>query len=345
MIPNSQILACLIMLAICLPKYLALGQELPVANSRELQPVDENSCVFAGDEARFRYFGVAGSVEWALVAANRTISQGTGEASAAGPNEAPQLVIRALLPRLNAGVVLPAELRLTWIEAGRMQQHSRPVTVFSRDPFSVRQASLERAKIGLFDSEGETAETFEQHDIPHSRLLNLSAIDLVDEGVVIVGEGVSFRENRNLPETLLRAAERGVSVLCLAPVDGEFAFPQPDEASSGPLRIALEQSDIVRRYDKRFDLLPTIGRLAVESRRSSVVVRAIESGAGWSWLSVHYPGHAPGKSPRKLIVCGVSVIRDWKTTPVPRYLLVHLLEELTARKLAEEREKDELTQR
>jgi hypothetical protein len=306
---------------------------------RELQSADENSCIFAGDEARFRYFGFAGPMEWTLVAANRTISQGASEAITSGPDQIPQLVVQVPMPVLRPGIVQAAELSMTWSVAGTRHQKSRAVTIFSRDPFSTRQAFLDQARIGLFDSDGETAETFEKHDIPHSRLLNLSAIDLVDEGVVVVGEGVSFRQHRKLPETLMRAAERGVSVLCLAPKDGEFVLPQPGEVTSGPCRVVFEQEEVVRRYDKRFDLLPTISRLAVEPRRNGVVVRTSESGPGWSWLSFAYAAEAPGEPPRELIVCGVSVVRDWENSPVPRYLLVHLLEELTAAQSAEESEK------
>jgi hypothetical protein len=175
--------------------------------------------------------------------------------------------------------------------------------------------------------------------------LNLSAIDLVDEGIVIVGEGVSFREQRNLADTLLRAAGRGVSVLCLAPSEGEFVFPQPAGSTTGRLRVAMEQADVVRRYDKQFNLLPTISRLTLEPRRNEVVVRASESGAGWSWLSVKYASKTPDANPSTMIVCGLSMIRDWETSPVPRYLLVRLLEDLTAIEPAEEKEKDELSQR
>jgi hypothetical protein len=342
---NTQTLAWLAMLAILLPKQLSWGQEVRAVPPRELLSADATSCVFAGGEARFRYFGATGPVEWRLVAGNRTIGQGVAELTASGPNPAPQLAISVSLPTLHAGVILPAELRLSWNVAGKDVDLRQQVTIYSRDPFTNRKAAFEQAQIKLFDSAGETADVFERYNVPFKPLASLSAIDSVNEGVVIVGEGVSFREHRNLPESLLRAAERGVPVLCLAPVEGEFAFPQPDETASGPLWVVFEQGDAIRQFDKRFDLLPTISRLSVESHGSKAVVRVSGDGAGWSWLSVQFAAGAPKAPPHELIVCGLSVIRDWETSPVPRYLLVHLIDELTAAQSAGESERDEFTHR
>jgi hypothetical protein len=335
----------LVLLAIYLPTHSSWGQTSHVLPPHELLPANATTCAFAGGNAEFSYVGATEPVGWTLSAANRTIRQGqTGPI--AGPADAAKLAISLDVPNLRPGVTLLAELRLTWNVAGKQLQHTQPVTIYSPDPFSVRRAALEEAHISLFDPVGDTAAILDQHDIPHAIVSNLSAIDRVDEGVVIIGEGASFREQQNLFPALNRASERGVSVLCLAPADGEFEFFKPSTANSGPLRIAFEQSNVVRRYDKRFDLLPTLSHLAVEPRRNTVVIHISEGGLGWSWFSADYAPHPqnPGAHHARLIVCGVSVIHDWEKTPVPRYLLVHLLEELAAIQTAEEMKHADVTQ-
>lgn len=336
------------LLAIYLPKHSSWGQQARVVPPRDLLPADAATCVFAGRNVRFSYVGATGPIAWTLSAPNRTIRQGTAEPMSTGPHDAAKLVVSIAMPNLQPGVTLSAELRLTWNAAGKQLQHARPVTIYSPDPFSIRRAALAAAQIALFDPADDTAGILDDHDVPHTRVGSLAAIDQVDAGVIIVGEGVSFREQPNLMPTLARAAERGISVLCLAPVDGEFEFPEPDTAGSDPLRIAFEREAVVRRFDKRFDLLPTLAHLAVEPRRNNVVVHASEAGSGWSWFSADYAAHHSTDAeahPGRLIVCGLSFVRDWEATPVPRYLFIHLLEELTAIQPAEEKKNAELTQR
>jgi hypothetical protein len=334
-----------VLFAICLPKH-SRSQPAHVLSPRELLPVDATSCIFAGKETRLSYVGATGPVAWTLSAANRTIRQGTAESVAARPGDGANLTIALSAPNLQPGVTLPTELRLTWQADRGERQQIQPVTMFSPDPFSVRHAALLQAKITLFDATGDTAEVFDRHKLPHSRVQSLAAIDQRDEGIIVVGEGMSFRKQPKLLPTLTRAAARGVSVLCLAPADGEFEFPEADSTRSSAARIAFEQASVVRRYDKRFDLLPTLTYLAVESRRANVIVRSSDTGPGWSWFAAEYRSRQPADSngqPARLILCGLSIIRDWETTPVPRYLLVHLLAELAAPPTVKEKNHAELS--
>jgi hypothetical protein len=328
----------LVLFAIYLPSH-SWSQPARVAPPRDLLPVNATSCIFAGKETRLSYVGATGPVAWTLSAANRTIRQGSAEPVAANPGDVVKLTIALRIPDLGPGVTLPAELQLSWRAEGREHQQIQPITLFSPDPFSVREAALAEAKITLFDAAGDTADVFERYKLPHSRVQSLSALDQLDEGIIVVGEGVSFRTQPHLLPALTRAAERGISVLCLAPSDGEFDFPAPDAAQPGPARIAFEQASVVRRYDKRFDLLPTLSHLTVAPRRARVVVEASESGPGWSWFAADFSPRQSAPSdavPARLIVCGLSLIRDWEATPVPRYLLVNLLTELAATPAAEE---------
>jgi hypothetical protein len=327
----------LVMLAIGLPQHWSWGQTGRDLQTRDVLPADATTCVFAGRNAEFLHVGATEPVTWTLSAASRTIRQGRAS-PAAGAADGAKVAISVAVPDLRPGVTLPAELRLAWNAAGKQLQHIQPVTIYSPDPFSIRRAALEESHISLFDLVGDTAAIFDKHDIPHASVRNPSAIDGVDEGVVIIGEGASLREQLKLLPALQRAAERGVSVLCLAPADGEFELFEPSAANTSPLRIAFEQHNVVRRYDKRFDLLPTLAHLVVEPRRNNVVVHTSEDGVGWCWFSADYgpPEQRSAARPARLIVCGLSIIHDWEDTPVPRYLLVHLLEELAAIPAAEE---------
>ncbi len=193
-------------------------------------------------------------------------------------------------------------------------------------------------RISLLDITGETAEVFERSEIPFTRLPSIAAVDGVDQGLVIVGEGVSLRQQRGLIEALQRAAQRGVSVLCLAPSEGDFDLTQPNESQSAPLQVEFEQAGVLQRYDKRFALLPTISPLAIESRKTNVVVKTAAESGGWSWLSMTYAAKDSTAKPAKLIVCGFGLIRDWDTSPVPRYLLVRLFDDAAAIQLVQEKE-------
>jgi hypothetical protein len=245
---------------------------------------------------------------------------------------------------LRNGVVMPVQLQLTWHVGARTYERSQPLYIFSRDPFAIRQTFLENARIQLFDLDGNTAELLEKHEIPHSRLLDLAAIDLVTEGIVLVGEGVSLREQRKLPATLIRAAQRGVPVLCLAPVDGDFPLEiAQDGRSVRPSRFTLERGAVVRRYDERFDQLATDCHLSLETRRNEVVIAAADGQADWSWLEMSFPTEKPGKPNGSVIVCGFGIVSQWEASPVPRYLFVRLLEELTAESALEK--EDAYTQR
>lgn len=345
MAPYSKTWVWLVLFAIYLPKQ-SWSQPADVRPLRELLPVDSTSCIFAGKESRLAYVGASVPVAWRLSAANRTIRQGTAEPAAAKPGEVTKLTIVLSAPGLRPGVTLPAELLLTWQANGRERQQIQPVTMFSPDALSVRRATLLHAQITLFDTTGETAEVFDRYELPHKRVHTLAAIEQLDEGIIVVGEGASFRSQPNLLPALIQAAKRGISVLCLAPADGEFAYPDADSTWPNAARITFEQASVVRRYDKRFDLLPTLTYLAVEARRAKVIIRSSDTGPGWPWFVSEFKSQSPGDSsaqPARLILCGLSIIRDWETTPVPRYLLVHLLSGLAATPTAKEKNDAELS--
>jgi len=329
--PNLLIL----MIALCLSGHPALGQERV---QQPLAPASTQSCVLAGQEATFTYLPtdmrVADwQVEWSLVAGHRTLQRGGSQALPAPDRDVPGYKIKIPMPPLRDAVVLPVQLQIIWTADGKTYRHDRPLFIFARNPFAARQAFLEEAQIKLFEVDGKTAELLDEYEIPHSRLLNLSAIDRVTEGIVLVGEGASFREQQKLAESLLRAAQRGVPVLCLAPSEGDIPLMYSN-------RLVLERGEVVRRYDKRFDEIPTVCHFSLEPRRNEVVLSATNDQEGWSWLDMEFPEKSSEKPSGRLIVCGLGMV-----TPVPRYLFVRLLEELSRVPSTEEVQEDVFTEK
>jgi len=250
------------------------------------------------------------------------------------------------MPPLREGVVMAVELQMTWTAGGRTYQHRRPLTIYPQDPFATRKVFFQHARIKLYDPAGKTAKILDAHGIPHRRLISLNGIDKVAEGIVLVGEEVSFRRQKYLAESLLRTVQRGVPVLCLAPTEGDFPLaPGEGDLPLRPTRLAFASEEVVRRYDQRFDLIPSASQWALRSRRSQVVISVIQnksdwqSESSWPWLSMEFSSQKHDAPAGQLIMCNLGMVRSWETSPVPRYLLVHLLKDLVANATDTEKEK------
>ena len=277
-------------------------------------------------------------VDWALVTEARTLARGSSKALCLDDSESPSYIVEVPTPTLREAVVLPVQLEMTWRSGESKLQLHRPLTIFSRNPLSIRQTFLKNAHIKLFDLEGETAELLDKYEIPYTRLPNLSSVDRATDGVVLVGEGTSFLRQRGLQEILMKTAQRGVSVLCLAPADGTITLAAgPNDLSTRPNMLTLERRDVVRRYNKRFDLLSPVTHLSFEARRNEVLLRMSENSREWSWLQMQFPAEKPVSPRSRLIVSGLGIVSHWEVSPVPRYLFLSLLEELTPAQPAQEK--------
>ncbi|MBW3596263.1 MAG: hypothetical protein KY475_03195, partial [Planctomycetes bacterium] len=210
-----------------------------------------------------------------------------------------------------------------------LAEHERAVWLFSRDPFVNRREWLKDLKIALYDPEGATQKVFDEAEIPYNAPRTTAALGEVEDGVAIIGEGVSFGSRRGLAETLANLAARGVPVICLAPADGEIPFPGGEEQ---PLAesVELRRSDVIKEFDKRLDAdhWPPAGQvvksgLTVAGRRGGVTLEVGDSPIAWPWLRASYAG---GKQE---IICGFGVIEAWDAAPTPRFLLAEILKQLT----------------
>lgn len=303
-----------------------------------LVPNDRRTCVLADSKQPFLYSAVEGPndsanrnwrVQWSLTFGSRTISRGSAKPFIPADSDVPMYLVEIPMPPLREGVVMSVSLEMTWTDGEEKYEHSRPLHVFSPNTFAEQREFLHDANISLFDPIGKTGKLLEESKIPYTSRPSLASVNSVSEGIVIVGEGVSFSEQRMLAESLLLAASRGVSVLCLAPAEGDFCLKaELDGETRRPNRMDLQRGGVVRRFDKRFDDLVTLSNLSLVSRRNEIVLKTGSTTDEWSWLQLEFPAQPPGKPPGKLILCGMGIMSHWEASPVPRYLVSHLLHEL-----------------
>lgn len=324
---------------------VAGGAALPAAAATRVQirPAAAPAAIFADRDTALAVGVTAdaafsGRLTWRLSAAGATIQE--GDSAVAIPEAGTRAVeLRLRSPAVKPGVVMPAALRLAIVADGggsAVAGVELPVWFFPSDPFSGRREWLKGLGIRLFDPEQKTAERFREAEIPFEEIRNPGAVAASPGGVLVVGEGVSFRERRGLFGELARAAAAGMSVVCLAPIEGRWSIAGDEEqALPAPDRMTFRRSEVVRGLDKRLDATGWLadGRLTARSmalvgERGPVVVEVREADADWVWLELEYaaPRSAAGTGrDSRLVVCTLPVIERWDQGPSPRFWFAELL--------------------
>ena len=315
-----------------------LAGAMPVAAAPPTAtPLESWSTVFGGSDVTLHFAVVgdepfAGTAGWRLAANSRTLA--TGESRVTVEPGTPATVDVSLsLPDVKEGVVFPAVLsvRLFGNDRRSVANLDKELWICSDDAFAGREAWLARLKVRLFGPEGRTAKRFEESGIPFESVHNVDALDQAADGLVVVGEGVSFREHRGLPGILLGLAARGAAVLCLAPSGGELYLPgTTDGARQRPSALIFRRAGIIRELDKRLDVggWPPDGCVASRSvkmrgDRGPVAIEIEEGQNGWLWVEAGFDDTGG-----KLVVCGFGIIEKWEASPTPRFLLAAMLEYL-----------------
>jgi hypothetical protein len=316
-----------------------------------IEPREKWTNFFAGSKADFHFMlkgadALKGRVEWTLADAGtkRVFPRGRGEAPiAAGP-----LKISLNIPTVNAGVVLQAQLVVSVVAAGQEKPaatYEKTLWIFPANPFTDRLKWLEELKINLFDPDpkSKTAEALKGLKVPFEEVRNAAALGELKEGLVLVGEGVSFNDEVGLAEALVQAASRGRPVLCLAPAAGSFPLPEKNNGLPSPASLNLQRQDIIRKLDKRLDAdawapdnQVAASSLELQAEDGKVVGVLAEGAKGWPWLQLDYPD----KNCR-LVLCGFALVRRWEAGPAPRYLLARLLEHVTDLTVSESKNNSE----
>ncbi|MFM9961820.1 MAG: hypothetical protein ACKV2Q_11415 [Planctomycetaceae bacterium] len=307
-------------------------------DSLTIARVEHWSSVFGESETRWTYRVSAEQpfrdrVAWRLTVNQRTLA--SGELQARGEADKPgEVTLPLRWPKVKEGTALAAQLS---VSVGDVR-HEQSVWVFSRDPFVDRREWLQSLKLSVFDPPGETVKLLKESDVPHERLRTRGAVDDVNEGIVIVGEGVSLKKHDGLIDDLRSLAARGVSVLCMASADGEFRL-SPDKPWAAS--VQLRRSDVIRDLDKRLDAAwwPTGPShrqgLRVEAMDDEVIAKISDNAKAWPWAEWEYEidtgSDRQDFSPTRprFVWCGFGIVSAWDDGPTPRYLFVKLLERLS----------------
>lgn len=271
-----------------------------------------------------------GRLVWGLTADKLPLDR--GEAQLVAPGE---VELSLELPAIKPGIVQKVSLSAAFQVEGEREAAAvlqDELYLFAPDPFADRRRRLERLQIVIYDPNGVTAEQLESARIPCEVTRNLAMLEQLDEGLVVIGEGLSLRTERALPEIVLGLARRGVPVLCLAPTEGPFPLPlvrQLGEAAAASL--LFEGRAAISRLDKRLDpaqwmstaVTPT-HTLALQGEGAEVIA----GDAGWPWVEIRLKNPA-GKNTPVIINC-FPIIAHWDQGPTPRYLFSELLDYLHA---------------
>jgi hypothetical protein len=320
----------------CWAVAIGSAEELPVSIAYR----EQVTTFFGEAKAKFTFEIAAkeetsGLAAWLLLAKGRVLASGESAITLA-PERPAMLTIERQLPPLNEGVAFPLQLRVHFRAADSKQPAAElelELWLVSENPFLDRQQALESLPIHLFDPPGDTAAALEKLSVPFKRAYNADALPDLEKGVLLIGEGVSLKDYRSLPACFAKLASRGISVICLAPADGEIPLPvQTNEDQRQATQFVLLRLDVVAEFDKRLKSPCWVAgesidlcafRLSVSGEQTAAGV--VEAGAGWPWAEVHYSDPSA-----RMVLCGCGIIRSWDQSPVPRYLVANLLETMVA---------------
>lgn len=239
------------------------------------------------------------------------------------------------VPYVRPGLVVKGKLAVHVVGEGQRQaaaDYEQSVWIFSPQPFADRAEWLKTLKITLFDPGDTTGTVLRKNAIPFETAETSALLADVKEGLILVGEGVSLDEDDALPAILVKAAARGLPVLCLAPARGTFPLPGADNAGlPAPEGMSLCRPDIITRLDERLDARawsPTgknvVSGLSLKAVEGSVKAEVTGGSQGWPWLEMRYANRG------KLVICGFGIMRDWDAGAAPRYFFARVLEKLAA---------------
>lgn len=299
-------------------------------------PAKVHGNVFSGEENEFQFRvesarAIKGRLVWRVAAGTATVK--TGEAAVnAGPGAAANVSVKFAVAAFKEGVVLPTKLTVSVVEDGQNKPAAtfeEDLWIFPKDPFADRTEWVKGLKLHLFDPKGDTAKVFDAAKVPFEVVKSPEALADIKEGVVIVGEGVSFKDEKGLGAELQKRAAAGLSVLILAPAAGEVLVPGIGGAPAG-LEDLTFRREIVRRLDKRLDpggWLPdgkvVASSLTIKMGEDTVTGEVTPGPGGWPWVEARVAGKG------RWAFCGLAVIAKWDAGPTPRFLFARMLEYLT----------------
>ncbi len=269
-----------------------------------------------------------GRLTWRYSAGGRTIQREESRVSAE-PGKSEMLAVSLPIPEVKEGVVMRTTFQAAVQEKGEEQsvaEISKTLWVFPEKPFSNKQEWLKNMEIHLFDPEKKTSKIFGKMDIPFHAVGNVDALTSIKNGVVVIGEGISFRDYRGLAEIMLKTAASGAPVLCLSPTAGDFHLPNHQQENLPvPDRMAFAGNDIIKELDKRLDsdmwkpgVPPAVNSLELKGEKNGIAAVINDTSGQWTFVEMRF-----GET--RLVICAWGIITNWNKGPTPRFLLDRLL--------------------
>lgn len=282
-----------------------------------------------------------GRLLWKVAIEHRTLLR--GEAPLDGStSETADIRAKIRTPEVKPGSAQAVTLSASIVLDGKSEPSAnweQTLWILPQDPFADRRDWLNKLKIVVYDPAGKTAECFEAAKIPFEPLANINALESVETGLIVVGEGISLRDDRGLSELLWRRAASGVPVLCLAPTQGELELRVSGEPEGAAVnQLSLRRSDVIRDIDKRLDdqywmsqKVAANHSLRLAGAGSNVVAEVVEGTADWTWLELRFPKSTKqGERTTNLVVVCLPIVERWEDGPTPRHLLARLFEYLAS---------------
>lgn len=268
-------------------------------------------------------------ISWRLAAENnRTLA--SGEAAANGPT----VTLSMRTPPVRDGVMLETSLQVSGSAEAQGGPRARTLFIMPPDPFAVTPKEWKKRNVRIYDPESSLIPRLEKLALEYEVIENPDALDDVRDGLLVIGEGVSFRDMPALWEGLNRVAASGVPVLCLSPADGTVELPGTAQSSlPSPRRVTWRRSDVTTAmhahlaWPSVIDGSPAVRSFALRGEGASIVIDMAGEGSGWPWLEIDYA--APHG---KLILCGLSLGPNWEASPTPAWLFAATLEYLVSNK-------------
>ncbi|MFN0198965.1 MAG: hypothetical protein ACKVT0_19635 [Planctomycetaceae bacterium] len=279
-----------------------------------------------------------GRLVWGL-STNENITLSRGElAVTQQENDESDAGFELTFPDVKPGLILPTKLAIHLVADGNKQPVASvesPIWIYPPDPFYDRTEWLKGLQLSVFDPAGKTVELFNTLELSFAEITNISNLEILESGVLIIGEGVSFREERALPAAMLELAARGIPVICLAPDEGDLLIPSPNPAEKiSPSSVLLQNAEAIRRLDKRLDAVQWMtetvrpaNTISLDRQGSQLLGEVVSAPDGWSWIEIHFANQNKNRETNpRCVVCCFPIIERWDDGPTPRYLLVRLLE-------------------
>jgi len=318
----------------------------------EIEPVQSWTNVFAGEEVTqsFRLNRLSipeESVGWSVLLDSAVIRRSESPVKS-DPQHGPVFAITFKVPDGDARVQLPISIL---VSTNGKDVLAKRLWVYPKDPFQRPLNLAATDELVVFDPAGKTADRLKSLNLKFRVERNLEAMSRLKSGLLIAGEGVSFREHRGLSRVLLAAAQRGVRVLCLAPsagsvllsddiaagkaklesasTNGESPIARPVQIDGILTSLIFRQADVLHTFDKHLDSAdwrtpasifgPGL-RISTKAGQTSVEIN--EGSSEWAWVDAGFVGGG------RLVITNLQMIEHWDAGPAPRYALWHSLKQI-----------------